>query len=824
MSSYLRKLGAKVDLGAVAQGVGNFLGGSGEEMDDGGVEVSESPQAQLALGAIGLPVLINVLKEEREDVEMVRGALESLYNAMATERLVPLYAVSALQLDNSVVSGISPCKVNADLFAREKGYVQLLLSLLEEEDFYVRYHTVQLMTEIISKAPQGCLQEAILASPMGVSRLMDMMNEREVIRNQTLLLLSSLSSSHANEEIKKIVVFEGAFERLFHIIKEEGAADGGIVVQDCLELMSNLLRDNSSNQVFFRESSFLAGVPSLLKLHAPVTADTVLPQQKVANLLSGMDLMKVLVATSYPPPDNDTNRIANQSLLMQNGALEELLPLAMQPKSPELSAEALWCIGELVADLPDNQAAFGNAVVEGEMMPMPALNAVLNVALRAEGAAQRRAAEHAFKSYCRKNADGQLMLATTIMPVGGEPAGDEHRSFGGLLVRAITGADGRGDLGAMIRAAVVLQYVLEGNSSCKERVLTIPLELSSAASAVSPDTLLPRCVAHLRAAKAARGEDAVWLQSALLRALVTWLTDCPPAVKEFLEPTAHLPLVVELASSGLGGPSAAGREVAGTTGMAHVRGLACVLLGVCVVFNEAVGASDAATVVDVLINRVGLSDFFQRWEDMQRTSAFECARVLPPTDIYSKEALERDLRKQLSAAEERASAAAGDSAEPAAASGDIEEKLEQAREEAREEGRAAAAAEAESEMNDLLVCLGQEESKVERLRERLEELNEGKLDRAHALIRTQDNEMAELRARNSALAERLISMAKRSTSTAGGSGEEGAAARTGMEEEDLQAAAAVFSDSNKQRVIELEAEVAATKAGVEKDVEKARQE
>ncbi|KAK3287282.1 hypothetical protein CYMTET_5197 [Cymbomonas tetramitiformis] len=279
MSSYLRKLGAKVDLGAVAQGVGNFLGGSGEEMDDGGVEellerisdgvladdrrsamneirirVSESPQAQLALGAIGLPVLINVLKEEREDVEMVRGALESLYNAMATE------------LDNSVVSGISPCKVNADLFAREKGYVQLLLSLLEEEDFYVRYHTVQLMTEIISKAPQGCLQEAILASPMGVSRLMDMMNEREVIRNQTLLLLSSLSSSHANEEIKKIVVFEGAFERLFHIIKEEGAADGGIVVQDCLELMSNLLRDNSSNQVFFRESSFLAGVPSLLKL------------------------------------------------------------------------------------------------------------------------------------------------------------------------------------------------------------------------------------------------------------------------------------------------------------------------------------------------------------------------------------------------------------------------------------------------------------------------------------------------------------------------------------------------------------------------------
>jgi hypothetical protein len=71
--------------------------------------------------------------------------------------------------------------------------------------------------------------------------------EREVIRNETLLLLSSLTRT--NEEVKKIVVFEGAFDRLLAIIKEEGGPDGGIVVQDCLELVCNLLRENSSNQV-----------------------------------------------------------------------------------------------------------------------------------------------------------------------------------------------------------------------------------------------------------------------------------------------------------------------------------------------------------------------------------------------------------------------------------------------------------------------------------------------------------------------------------------------------------------------------------------------
>ena len=41
---------------------------------------------------------------------------------------------------------------------------------------------------------------------------------------------------------------------------------------------------------------------------------------------------------------------------------------------------------------------------------------------------------------------------------------------------------------------------------------------------------------------------------------------------------------------------------------------------------------------------------------------------------------------------------------------------------AHEEGQAEAEAAGEAEMNDLLVCLGQEETKTERLREKLEEL------------------------------------------------------------------------------------------------------
>jgi hypothetical protein len=45
------------------------------------------------------------------------------------------------------------------------------------------------------------------------------------------------------------VAFENAFERVLNIVEEEGAADGDIIVQDCFQLIHNLLRYNISNQV-----------------------------------------------------------------------------------------------------------------------------------------------------------------------------------------------------------------------------------------------------------------------------------------------------------------------------------------------------------------------------------------------------------------------------------------------------------------------------------------------------------------------------------------------------------------------------------------------
>ncbi|CAL5356206.1 unnamed protein product [Camellia sinensis] len=81
--------------------------------------VAESRAAQLAFGAMGFPVLVSVLKEERDDVEMVRGALETLVSA-----LTPIDQAKALKNE------VQPTLMNTNLLSREAKSISLLLSLL----------------------------------------------------------------------------------------------------------------------------------------------------------------------------------------------------------------------------------------------------------------------------------------------------------------------------------------------------------------------------------------------------------------------------------------------------------------------------------------------------------------------------------------------------------------------------------------------------------------------------------------------------------------------------------------------------------------------
>ena len=62
-----------------------------------------------------------------------------------------------------------------------------------------------------------------------------------------LVMLQTLV--HQSPDIQKVLAFEGAFERLFGIVRAEHGLDGGLVVHDALLCVDALLRYNSSNQV-----------------------------------------------------------------------------------------------------------------------------------------------------------------------------------------------------------------------------------------------------------------------------------------------------------------------------------------------------------------------------------------------------------------------------------------------------------------------------------------------------------------------------------------------------------------------------------------------
>lgn len=233
------------------------------------------------------------------------------------------------------------------------------------------------------------------------------------------------------------------------------------------------------------------------------------------------------------------------------------------------------------------------------------------------------------------------------------------------------------------------------------QVLSIPLEIPTSAVA-PPELLMPRIMRFLAAAAPPMGAPPVhsqygqyghhqqhasmhswnghqyqagaygshpgpgapygsqhvaWLQPALLRLLFLWLADCPPAVAAFLQTPTHLPYLVDLCSP----PGAAPGVPAGSPGAmappasVHVPGLAALVLGACVVFNQpqaqgngyAVGVPHAAvlgpgTVLDIITQRIGLSSLFARLEELKLDPLFvrAAARPRPPAPLTRTSAAE----------------------------------------------------------------------------------------------------------------------------------------------------------------------------------------
>ncbi|XP_050926532.1 LOW QUALITY PROTEIN: general vesicular transport factor p115 [Lates calcarifer] len=529
---------------------------------------SLSKKYRMEVGTQAMDHLINILQTDRSDSEILGYALDTLYNIICNDEEEEQDAVTPLPASGKH-KNVSVPDENAqkqaddlgaqftDKFIQDPEHVTLLLTLLEEFDFHVRWPGVKLLTALLKN--QGVqVQGVILVSPMGVSRLMDLLaDSREVIRNDGLLLLQQLTKGNA--AIQKIVAFENAFERLLDIITEEGSSDGGIVVEDCLLLLLNLLKNNSSNQNFFKEGSYIQRMKPWFEVGDDNSGWSA---QKVTNLHLMLQLVRVMVS-----PVNSPGATAScQKSMYQCGLLQQLCTILMATGVPaDILTETINTVSEVIRGSQVNQDYFASVNAPSNP-PRPAIVVLLmSMVNERQPFVLRCAVLYCFQCFLYKNQKGQGEIVATLLP---STIDANSISAGQLLCGGLFSADSLSNW----CAAVALAHALQDNLTQKEQLLRVQLATSLGKPPVS---LLQQCTNILsQGDKIVRRGSKVQTRVGLLMLLCTWISNCPIAVTHFLHNQENVPFLTAQISENLGEDERL------------VQGLCALLLGICIYYND----------------------------------------------------------------------------------------------------------------------------------------------------------------------------------------------------------------------------------------------
>ncbi|KAI0785718.1 p115 like vesicle tethering protein [Abortiporus biennis] len=165
---------------------------------------------------------------------------------------------------------------HTDLILSNEQVTHKLFSLLADPSFYLRLSILQFLITLLHNRRQ-VVQGYFLKSQDGPITVISVLEDkREIIRNEAITLIQSLV--HQSPDIQKVLAFQGAFERLFNIINQEGGLEGGTVVTDVLTCIDLLLRFNSANQNYFRDTPLPPMLPALLLFPPGLPPNELAPQ------------------------------------------------------------------------------------------------------------------------------------------------------------------------------------------------------------------------------------------------------------------------------------------------------------------------------------------------------------------------------------------------------------------------------------------------------------------------------------------------------------------------------------------------------------------
>lgn len=511
---------------------------------------SLSSPYRLELGARGLETLISVLDADRQDNDIVNYVLDALCNIISGSNENPFESPAPSDGDYEDL-GIQ----FTEIFAKRKENVAILLDLMGETEFKVRYPAIKLLMGLLKHRIRD-IQECVLSYPIGVSRLMELLSDnREIIRNDAILVLVVLTRGNSN--IQKIVAFESAFDKIFDIISQEGHTDGGVVVEDCLMVLQNLLRNNVSNQNFFKEGRFIQRLVPFLPASNSDLEPEWLPQ-RTSNVLFLLQVIRALVSPTNPFQVSSSA----QKIMFSSGLLERLCNLLMVSGiTTELLAETICTVAEVIRGDHHNQEFFDKFSAPTEP-PKPAIVVLLmSMVNEKQSIDLRTAVLYCFESFLWRNELGQAQVIESLLP--NSPVTDSSSlSSGQILCGGLFSSDALTNW----LVSVALLHVLIDNKTQREQLLRVQLATDPSAQ---PIALLTQvcCMLH----------QGIKLQKrvGLLMLLGAWLAHCPVAVSHFLNIPTNIPYLTS--QVGL---------VEGDDFELLIQGLCAFLLGLCLLFND----------------------------------------------------------------------------------------------------------------------------------------------------------------------------------------------------------------------------------------------
>lgn len=664
----------------------------------------ESPGRQVQVGELGLKVIYAVLEQDVEYDDTIKVALGLLIAICGTldppaQPSNPANTESAIA-PSEVLSGPEfeqassrAASTNIDVFLGMPNALHLLLQLLDKEDFYVKFGTIELLTAMAANS-RITLQSAMLEATQGVTRVCDLLDDtHRHVRSNAVLLLSTLCEQ--SPEICKIVAFGGVLEKLFSLLEsvasdssvaeysaddldDEDSLEAAIVVQDVLCVVRNLIQGTNTAKTFMRDTGCLPRLVAVLhrstssanisvdvtNKRSPLALSTgvknAVEKQARKNLIVAMECIIGLVRET----DNESFLVKNH--LATTPLFRILSGIAFMASSSNESEGkflenllhirigALKAIAMLVRGHKDFRSMFTSSAYTVSVGDESENNqvAAMRTMCRDPSAAVRLSSYCALRESFVVDAGLDLPSSALLNAMAGSSGSGSYSIASGNRNVSRNSLSSAGDLASpstsMAFIAQSLKELLVGSGPSSEAAIFYAASLVSwiadkaqgarerlLGSYINGGSLLPLMIRM--AGKLEREKGPPVPRIALFSLVCVWLHENPSAVSAFLSSAMHLPMLVDILK---------GNGSRGDVAEVHIRGLAAVILGICLQATDnatdspgdsdfLTGGGGASTVIsrgtiaDVIRSRIGVTAFIAALDDLRATKAFTVVYDMP---------------------------------------------------------------------------------------------------------------------------------------------------------------------------------------------------